>query len=101
MRLKGKARKLAKESSTKGPAPNSNFPKKTVTYRISIKDLLNQARAVAGRVELPNSARRVLERAIRARRRCAEWFEVSKVNNGLSNEGHRYFIQVLEQPLRF
>jgi hypothetical protein len=48
---------------------------------------------------MPTGLRRVLERAIHARQRCAEWFQTSMVENKYSNEGHQHFIEVLEQTL--
>lgn len=100
-RLKGKARKLAKESALKSKTdealPEANGPK--IKYTITTKDVLAQAQAVAGRVELPQFVRKILQRAIHARQRCADWFQASKVENQYSNEGHRYFISILEQTL--
>jgi hypothetical protein len=60
----------------------------TAKYTITTRELLEQARIVAGRVELPANLERVVERAIQARKRCAEWFKASKVENEFSNGGH-------------
>ncbi|KAF7869865.1 hypothetical protein EAF04_004649 [Stromatinia cepivora] len=61
--------------------------------------VIEQAQAIAGRVELPQTVRKVLKRAIHARQRCADWFQISKVENQYSNEGHQHFITILEQTL--
>lgn len=84
-------------SSSTNSGPSS--PQSGTKYTITTKDLLNQANAVAGRFEIPPTLRIVLERAIQARQRCAEWFQASKVRNQYSNEGHRHYIEVLEQTL--
>lgn len=92
--MKGKARKQAHEESKL----HDETPSIT-KYTITTKDLIEQAQVVAGRVEIPGSLERVLERAIQARQRCAEWFQTSKVDNQYSNEGHQHFIAILEQTL--
>jgi hypothetical protein len=45
---------------------------------------------------MPPSIRKVLERAIEARERCADWYQAAKIENEYSNEGHRHFIDILE-----
>ncbi len=48
---------------------------------------------------MPGGLRKVLERAIQARQRCAEWFRTSKLQNKYSDEGHQHFIDVLKSAL--
>ena len=91
---KVKARKQAHEASKQ----EEETPP-TVKYTFTTKDLLEQAQIVAGRAEVSGGLQKVLERAIQARQRCAEWFQASKVENEYSNEGHQHFIGVLEQTL--
>jgi hypothetical protein len=91
---KGTARKEAK--GAKKPEP---VPAPPTKHTLTTKDLLSQAAAVAGRVEVPDRLRGVLERAIDARQHCADWFRTSKVDNEYSNEGHRQYIEILEQTL--
>ncbi|KAF4629354.1 hypothetical protein G7Y89_g8792 [Cudoniella acicularis] len=95
-RQKGKARKLTREAA-KNQQEIETPP--TIRYTITSRNLLEQAQAVAGRVEVPDGLRKVLKRAIEARQRCAQWFQTSKVENQYSNEGHQHFISVLEQTL--
>lgn len=68
-------------------------------YTVSTKEVLNQAHIIAGKIEIPQTMRNVLQRAICARKGCADLFQSSKVESQDSNEGHQHFIQVLEQIL--
>ncbi|KAM0191116.1 hypothetical protein ACHAPC_002386 [Botrytis cinerea] len=102
-RLKGKARKLAKlekESREKKKAqetvPVSRSPSK---YTITTTEILKQAKLVTGKIELPQKIRKVLQRVIDARKRCADWFESSKFGNQYSNKGHQHFIGLLQEIL--
>ncbi|KAI4160276.1 MAG: hypothetical protein LQ342_005868 [Letrouitia transgressa] len=108
-RLKGKARKAAKEAADKAERENINesVPQapSTVKYTITTAELLRQANAVAqshikSRVRMPASLRAVVERAIRARQRCSEWFRKSDVHNQYADKQHMHFIEVLEQSLK-
>lgn len=47
---------------------------------------------------MPMNIARVVERAIAARKRCAEWFNATDSQNK-SNLGHQHFIRVLERSL--
>lgn len=94
IRLKGKARK-----ETRAATKQEEKTPPTVTCTITTRDLIEQARIVAGRVEVPDSLQRVFERAIQARKRCTEWFQASKIDEQDSNEAHQHFISVLEQTL--
>src|SRR5271170_4769661 len=102
VRLKGRARKLAKEAgeSSKKTA-NQTLPAKN--YRVTGKIILQQAEIVAKSknplIPLPANVLRVLERAINARRRCSAWFRKTGVDNHYSDAGHLYFIDVLEKAL--
>ena len=108
-RLKGKERKAAKDAAHKAnkpiiEAPESPTPS-TVKYTITTGELLRQAEAVTktaenARVKMPASLRAVVERAIRARQRCSEWFRKSDVQNQYADKQHTHFIEVLEQSLR-
>ena len=46
------------------------------------------------------SLRAVVERAIRARQRCSEWFQKSKVRNKYADNQHTHFIDILKQSLK-
>lgn len=49
---------------------------------------------------MPASLRTVLERAIRARQRCSEWFQKSEVRNEYVDKQHIHFIGILIQSLK-
>lgn len=99
--LKVKARKLAKESRER-----QNFQESLLVLRapsnkyiITTAEILKQAKFVTGKIELPQAVRKVLQRAIQARERCANWFESSKFGNQSSNRGHQHFIELLQDIL--
>ncbi|KAL8689263.1 MAG: hypothetical protein Q9224_004679 [Gallowayella concinna] len=108
-RLKGKARKAAKDAAEKvknahAHAEESQHPS-TVKYTITTGELLRQAEAVAqsylkSHLKMPASLRVVVERAVRARQRCSEWFQKSGVHNEYADKQHIHFIRVLEQSLK-
>ena len=108
-RLKGKERKAAKDAANKEKKPNvhtseSQAPS-TVKYTITTAELLRQAEAVTqsrvkSRVQMPASLRTVVERAIRARQRCSEWFQKSDVHNKYADKQHTHFIEILKQSLK-
>lgn len=108
-RMKGKDRKAAKNAAdgikkltdehNEAPTPT------TVKYTITTEELLRQAAAVTearakSRVEMPASLRSVVQRAIRARQRCSQWFQRSGVQNQHADKQHLHFIGVLEQSLK-
>ncbi|KAL8985274.1 MAG: hypothetical protein Q9205_000972 [Flavoplaca limonia] len=74
-------------------------------YTITTAELLRHAKAVAesfvnSGVSMPTSLRNVVERAVRARQRCLEWFRESGVDNTYADKQHTCFIGVLEQSLK-
>ncbi|KAL8669911.1 MAG: hypothetical protein Q9168_005518 [Polycauliona sp. 1 TL-2023] len=109
-RLKGKARKAAKDAaagSSKRPGAEPSGPPSspTIKYTITTGELLRQAEAVASshlehHVRMPATLRAVVERAIRARKRCSEWFRQSGVSNQYADQQHIYFIGILEQSMQ-
>lgn len=108
-RLKGKERKAAKDAANKEKKSHvdtseSQAPS-TVKYTITTAELLRQAEAVTqsrvtSRVQMPASLRTVVERAIRARQRCSEWFQKSEVHNKYVDKQHTHFIEILKQSLK-
>ncbi|KAF2801867.1 uncharacterized protein BDZ99DRAFT_528079 [Mytilinidion resinicola] len=109
-RMKGKARKLAKEVAKEIPpatskaAPNESGPNRR--YAITTEELLTQVDVVATSRSsaMPDAIRKALSGAIAARQRCAAWFE--KTNSGTrakhipkSLDGYQYFIGVLQRAL--
>ncbi|KAL8638237.1 MAG: hypothetical protein Q9226_009011 [Calogaya cf. arnoldii] len=112
-RLKGKARKAAKDAAGKDSAGKSEEPNNghsesqalpRVKYNITTGEVLRQAEAVAKSyltcdVKMPASLQMVVERAVRARQRCSEWFQKSGVSNQYADKQHTHFIGVPEQSL--
>ncbi|ORZ39977.1 hypothetical protein BCR44DRAFT_1426014 [Catenaria anguillulae PL171] len=125
-RLKGKARKAAKDakSSTKSPSaidcdPEVNPP--AVTTLLSTSQFVKLARFIVDcKAPLVTVPPRIIEwaaRAIQARRRCATWFQSDAVNLGPTaqsscgdsdpaksateqrNQSHEYFIEILESVI--
>ena len=116
-KLKGRERKIARDAAAKAkkadgdtpksqpkPQPKSQMPS-TVKYTITTAELLRQAEAVTqsgarSRVQMPASLRAIVERAIRARQRCSEWFQKSEVHNKYADNQHTHFIKILKQSLK-
>jgi hypothetical protein len=100
-RLKGKARKEAKSASA--PVTPTPPEPKYVRHKVSTAEILEQAHAIAQpaiqRQALPVSVRRIVERAITTRRRCAAWYRSQVDADKASNDGHRHFINVLQNAL--
>lgn len=105
-RLKGKARKLAKDAEQKEKIlaqerANSEIASKTLTLR----DFVPLAKHIATSkppVVVPGSFLKKLERAISLRRRCLSWFKfgVAETVQLASNQSHEYFVQILEIVLQ-
>lgn len=107
-RLKGMERKAAKDAASKAQKPDidasESLRPSTVKYTITTAELLLQAEAVAqssgnSRIQMPASLRSIVERAIRARQRCSEWFQKSDVHNKYADKRHTHFIEILKQSL--
>ncbi|KXT03455.1 hypothetical protein AC578_1633 [Pseudocercospora eumusae] len=102
-RLKGKARKQAKQSgaTTTSSAPEAAQPK-AVEYSISIAELTKQADFVSSSNQkdsiLPSHVEAVLQRAIQGRQKCHHWY--SKIGSDkVSDAGHWKFISILQDIL--
>lgn len=105
-RLKGKARKEAKMATKQSEDFSDNSKPASVPimkYTVTTKDLLDQATVVAKsirpRVQMPSNILRVVQRAIHARQRCADWFRTTGAKGDSSTEGHDHFISVLQKAL--
>lgn len=108
-RLKGRERKVAKDAAAKAKKANGDISESqsppTVKYAITTAELLRQAEAVTqsrarSRVQMPANLRAVVERAIRARQRCSEWFQKSEVHNKYADKQHTHFIEILKRSLK-
>ncbi|CAJ2500574.1 Uu.00g034270.m01.CDS01 [Anthostomella pinea] len=85
-RLKGKARKAAKDAAKTArvptkPAATSDAP--IFKYTVTTQDLLKQ----------------IDKAAIKARRRCALWYERTQGSNQSARDGHQHFIDMLQRAL--
>lgn len=106
-RLKGKARKEAQKATANGDGPSQDV--KLADYlpvtkcTVKTKDFLDQANVVAKsvrpRIQMPLNILRIVQRAIHARKRCADWFRKTGAKDEASIEGHDHFINVLEKAL--
>ena len=113
-RLKGRERKLARDAAAKAKKANGDRSEpdrsepqspSTVKYTITTAELLRQAEAVTqsrtnSRIQMPANLRAIVERAIRARQRCSEWFQKSEVHNKYADNQHTHFIEILKQSLK-
>ncbi|KAK8039381.1 hypothetical protein PG993_007792 [Apiospora rasikravindrae] len=89
-RLKGKARKQARE------AMNSTNLKR----KIKVSEIVKMATTIANfksRPSIPQALGRLFSRAINARRGCTEWYEKSGHGDIESNKRHKHFTKVLTE----
>lgn len=106
-RLKGKARKEAQKATASGDGPSQDVKLAdylpVTKYTVKTKDFLDQAivvaKSVRPRIQMPLNILRVVQRAIHARKRCADWFRKTGAKDEASIEGHDHFINVLEKAL--
>ncbi len=98
-RLKGKARKLARDADKTAQIT------KALTKTLLLKDFIPIAKHIASSTKppqyTPSSVLTKLQRAIDLRRRCASWFNtrVHTTASLMSNESHEHFIEVLSTVL--
>ena len=73
----------------------------TTKHVVRTQEILRQAEKIcqSGKFPVPHAIGQVLDRAIMARKRCSEWFQTNKADNGHSTEGHLHFISILEKAL--
>jgi hypothetical protein len=96
-RLKGKARKQAKQQNEIDNVPA------TTTFPVAVKDFVELAQAIVNHraTQVPDSTVRVLRDIIKARKSCATWFADNQQDPGYEtktgNGRHQYFINVLEK----
>lgn len=103
-RLKGKARKLAKDVSKESMVSLNQPPKASASapkYTVTTGELLGQVKLVADSKtsRMPKAIRNALVETIKARQRCSTWFEKTSTIMQESLDGHRYFIEVLQHAL--
>lgn len=104
-RLKGKARKAAKQQGAPmaaDPAPDQTPPRKR--YFISSHELLYLAKAIVGSksptIQVPPPIIHAGLRAVSSRKRCANFFNKSAdAKLSKQNHGHSYFISLMEEIL--
>jgi hypothetical protein len=106
-KLRAQAEKKAKKREEKNKGTSVDLapepvPIPTLKHTVKTQELLRQAEAVSEspKIKIPDAIMIVVERAIQARKRCTAWFEKTGIDNGESNDGHRHFIEILEQTLK-
>ncbi|KAF2279116.1 uncharacterized protein EI97DRAFT_440580 [Westerdykella ornata] len=96
-RLKGKARKEAKQmsSSDTSPKPSTSAPK----YTIAVKDFITLAEFLAPKpgVKVPAPVWETIERAISLRQRHYDYHAQQQAATNGIDDGHAYFLGVLEK----
>ncbi len=96
-RLKGKARKQAREATKAAqgpPAGTSNGQK----YSIRILDFPRMAKAIADfrpKVEIPKALDSLFQRALGARKKFTEWYEEHLPQQEASSQRHTHFTNIL------
>lgn len=108
-RLKGKARKEAKKggpASSSAIPPSASTPPKSKNFLVNSKELLALANAIVDSkkpVQVPADIIRAGLRAVSARKRSAAFFQnqtdTDDTETAVGNEGHSYFISLMEQVL--
>ncbi|KAE8447851.1 hypothetical protein EG329_010080 [Mollisiaceae sp. DMI_Dod_QoI] len=105
-RIKGKERKLAK---AKAAAMATSSTSSTLVVKLPTAVLLAQAKHLSNTkppIEVPTHIQVALERAIRSRQRCSEWFagnaragtgQTSQAGDKLSTAMHEFFTQCLKK----
>jgi len=99
-RLKGKARKLAREREKADGASSA-----AVRHTIPVNQFTDLADCIAKHkpiVKVPQVVLRLLDRAIALRKRCADWFQFQPATADVvsDNSKHSHFIGVLESVLQ-
>jgi hypothetical protein len=107
-RLKGKARKEAKEAAAAGTTPEFSssattvLPKRTFTTAELIQqiELVSQAHAaLRPDVRMPVAVYKALQRAIGARERFARWYGRTRASSDDSMKSHDYFTSILSKAV--
>ncbi|KAH0158370.1 hypothetical protein KCU67_g7535, partial [Aureobasidium melanogenum] len=98
-RTKGKARKLAKTTTSTNGGCSESARSGSTTYIIAIKDFIPLAEHIVAyqtpSVKVPTTLVKSLDRAIALRQKHNSWFDdVGRTSKG---NGHSYFLGVLEQ----
>ena len=111
-KLKGRARKLARDAAQRNAADNQNVNAKSTNktedpkYLIALDDFISLAEWLAAKIQVkvPANFVSVLDRAITVRKRHHNWWYRHTDNNASSNtkdeennERHGYFIGILER----
>ena len=103
-RLKGKARKAAKDAAQNEPAQaTSSASAKSPRYIIKIKEFITLAEYVSAHekppVRVPHGLTKTLHRAISLRKKHGELKQDASVSTTHSDEKHGYFLGVLERVM--
>jgi len=98
---KKREKREGKKTPRTVPATSIPIVPSTVTHTVRTQDLLRQAEVVSknAKIQVPDAILQVVKRAINARKRCAEWFAQTGIDNGHSTERHMHFAKVLENAM--
>ena len=101
-RLKGRARKLAREAAVAIDANERLLAnKQRPNYEVTTRQLLDQARLVVSCkdpvVTVPDVMLRVGKRAVEARKVCVSWYACREQGDQASNKSHSKFVEILEE----
>lgn len=106
VRLKGKARKAAKDAAQAptNTAPVASQQPAVKLHPLTTKDLLDQVNLIAQSSQsklspMPERIWEALQGAIHARQRFCDWFEKMKLSTPEARDGHRHFVSVLTSAL--
>ena len=97
-KLKGRARKLARDAAKHSPPP----PKQKYTYTVKTIEFVEMAKYVVNaqpKVILSRAMQAVWRRTIELRRQCGLWFQDQIHTDVLADEKHSHFASILEQAL--
>ncbi|KAL6245621.1 hypothetical protein RBB50_007620 [Rhinocladiella similis] len=99
-KLRGRARKLARDAAKLSSSAAANGPK--YTYTVKTTEFIQMATKIANahpRIALSRSLQIVWQRAIQARRDFSDWFRLRSSIDPLADEKHAHFTAVLEKAL--
>ena len=106
-KLKGRARKLAREAAAAGkatPSPSKNAPASVPVYKVRVKDFVPMAQMIANAgessVRIPAVVIKVIKRCITTRTGTSDWFEKNEdEQTEEKGRNHMFFVKVLSDTL--
>jgi hypothetical protein len=99
VKLKGRARKLARDAANAEQKTRPKEPLPPQQYIVKTKDFVPMANAIASwcppKIKPSTTILEIFRRTIATRKSCALWYDARSDGN----EGHQHFINVLEEAL--